>query len=79
MQTEFASYVDRKDHSSINPVTFILKDIMLFFFRRVVEDTIANAVALSPNCHKKCHHAQDTEVIREEIRNKIERILTSDR
>lgn len=38
------------------------------------EDTITNAVALCPNCHKKCHHAQDTETVREELRNKVERI-----
>ncbi|MFC1654641.1 HNH endonuclease [Myxococcota bacterium] len=37
-------------------------------------DTIENAVALCPNCHRKCHLSPDAAVIREEIQTSIERI-----
>jgi len=37
-------------------------------------DTIENAVALCPNCHKRCHYAHDLEEVRAEMENKIRRI-----
>jgi 5-methylcytosine-specific restriction protein A len=37
-------------------------------------DTTDNAVALCPNCHKKCHHSEDTVAVAQELRKKIDRI-----
>jgi 5-methylcytosine-specific restriction enzyme A len=37
-------------------------------------DTIENAAATCPNCHKKCHYSEDTEAIAQKLRNKIDRI-----
>lgn len=53
---------------------YFLEGHHVVFLSQDGEDTIANAVALCPNCHKKCHHAQDTKAVREELRTKIERI-----
>jgi hypothetical protein len=36
------------------------------------EDIVANAVALCPNCHRECHHSQDTEGILELLFSKYE-------
>jgi len=42
-------------------------------------DTIANAVALCPNCHRACHHAQDRDKNRELLYSKIARLTRTPR
>lgn len=39
------------------------------------QDTVDNTVALCPNCHKKCHHAQDIKAVREELNCKVLRLV----
>jgi len=39
-------------------------------------DTIENAVALCPNCHRKCHLGQDIESTRMELLDKVDRIIS---
>mgnify|MGYP001369933802 FL=1 len=34
-------------------------------------DTVDNAVALCPNCHRQCHHGPDTEGIRKVLLQKV--------
>jgi len=37
-------------------------------------DTVNNAVALCPNCHKRCHHSENTKGVAQDLRHKIGRI-----
>lgn len=53
---------------------YFLEAHHVVFLSQGGEDSTENAVALCPNCHKKCHHAPDTDAIRGELRKKIERI-----
>jgi len=38
-------------------------------------DTIANAVALCPNCHRRCHHSSDKDVFIETIYQNVARLV----
>jgi 5-methylcytosine-specific restriction protein A len=37
-------------------------------------DVLENTAALCPNCHRKCHLSPDADAVRQELRDKIERI-----
>lgn len=41
-------------------------------------DTVENAVALCPNCHRKCHLGQDIDSTRIELQEKVGRIISID-
>ena len=41
-------------------------------------NVIENALALCPNCHSKCHHAINTETVQQDLKRKIERIVSED-
>lgn len=38
-------------------------------------DTVHNAVALCPNCHRHCHHAADTFFVRDRLYSQVERLV----
>ncbi len=38
-------------------------------------DTISNAVALCPNCHRRLHHGADRDVVKENLYHKIGRLI----
>ncbi|MGY2259991.1 HNH endonuclease [Pseudomonas sp. SDO55104_S430] len=38
-------------------------------------DQITNAVALCPNCHRRCHHSNDRETFTESIYGKVKRLI----
>lgn len=38
-------------------------------------DTIENAVALCPNCHRACHYANDKHILKEKLLSKIGRLI----
>ncbi|MDA0313275.1 MAG: HNH endonuclease signature motif containing protein [Gemmatimonadetes bacterium] len=37
-------------------------------------DTVENAVALCPNCHRKCHHAKDASATPSQLRGRVSRL-----
>jgi predicted HNH restriction endonuclease len=40
-------------------------------------DKTTNAVALCPNCHRRCHHSEDTDVARQELYAQVNRLIES--
>ncbi|WP_085706766.1 HNH endonuclease signature motif containing protein [Pseudomonas sp. B35(2017)] len=38
-------------------------------------DQITNAVALCPNCHRRCHHSNDREVFTEKLYQRVKRLV----
>ena len=38
-------------------------------------DQVSNAVALCPNCHRRCHHSSDSEAFTEKLYKEIRRLL----
>ncbi len=41
-------------------------------------DTVTNTVAVCPNCHMQFHYGKDSMVMRDEVKNKIDRIIRED-